>query len=213
MVSSGLCPHTFWGERKQEPEKGQRMKCHLTFYALHHMHKWSCRRLHTRSQVLFRSRPQRSCDVRYYCWCHSYLWSLAQPTDASQSARCLESVVYFRIEIGVSISFLEIANLSTCASVFTGFSTVCFHSPEAFWSQKLAQKPILSLQQTNARLTLSLRRNSSRSSTHSLLRPPVRDSQLPLGGLWGLSAGLTLVRLELQMQLLPPRNKLAELHL
>jgi hypothetical protein len=97
--------------------------------------------------------------------------------------------------------------------VFTGFSTVCFHSPEAFWSQKLAQKPILSLQQTNARLTLSLRRNSSRSSTHSLLRPPVRDSQLPLGGLWGLSAGLTLVRLELQMQLLPPRNKLAELHL
>jgi hypothetical protein len=138
-------------------------------------------------------------DVRYYCWCHYYLWSLAQPTDASQSAGCLESVVFFRIEIGVSIQFLEIANLSTCASVFTGFSTVCFHSPEAFWSQKLAQKPILSLQQTNARLTLSLRRNSSSSSsTHSLLRPPVRDWQLLLGGLQGLSAALTLVRFELK---------------
>jgi hypothetical protein len=136
MVSSGLCPCSFWGERKQEPEKGQRMKCHLTFYALHHMHKRSCRRLHTRYQVLFRSRPQRSCDVRYYCWCHYYLWSLAQPTDASQSAGCLESVVYFRTEIGVSIWFLEIASLSTRASVFTGFSTVCFHSPEAFWIRR-----------------------------------------------------------------------------
>lgn len=107
-------------------------ECHLTFYALQHMHKRSCRRLRTRYQVLFRSRPQRSCDVRYYCWCHYYLRSLAQPTDASQSAGCLESVVYVRIEIGVCIWFLEIANLSTRASVFTGFSTVCFHSPEAF---------------------------------------------------------------------------------
>ncbi len=124
MVSSGLCPCSFWGERKQEPGKGQRMKHHLTFYALHHMHKRSCRRPHIRYQVLFRSRPQRSCDVRYYCWCHYYLWSLAQTTDASQSAGCLESVVYFRIEIGVSIWFLEIANLSTCASVFRGFSSV-----------------------------------------------------------------------------------------
>jgi hypothetical protein len=81
---------------------------------------------------------------------------------------------------------------------------VCFHSPEVFWSQKLAQKPILSLQQTNARLTLSLRRRSS--STQFAKTSSKRLTTL--GELWGLSAALTLVRFELQMQLLPPETNL-----
>jgi hypothetical protein len=59
-----------------------------------------------------------------------------------------------------------------------GFSTVCFHSPEAFWSQKLAQKPILSLQQKKCQIDTFLEKEQQQQQqqhTHSLLRPPVRD--------------------------------------